>query len=86
MKRRQASRLTRKPELSSVTEDKATVRYVRHTLDEAEVARHIGAGKQCKKLALTWNDRISFVLDATLSIRKVKALRHYRRTERQRSQ
>ncbi|WP_423680220.1 recombination-associated protein RdgC [Undibacterium sp. WLHG33] len=61
-------------ELSSVTEDKATVRYVRHTLDEAEVARHIGAGKQCKKLALTWNDRISFVLDATLSIRKVKAL------------
>lgn len=61
-------------ELSSVTEDKATVRYVRHTLDESEVNRHISAGKQCKKLALTWNDRISFVLDASLNIRKVKAL------------
>ena len=52
-------------ELRAHTEDKATVRYVRHSLDPEDVQRHIAAGKQCTKLAMTWDDKISFVLTET---------------------
>lgn len=61
-------------ELKSSTEDKATVRYVRHTIDPDDVQKHIAAGKQCTKLALTWDDRISFVLTDTLTIKRIKPL------------
>jgi recombination associated protein RdgC len=61
-------------ELKAHTEDKATVRYVRHSVDADDVQRHIAAGKECTKLALTWNDRISFVLTDTLAIKSVKPL------------
>ncbi|MBI3285803.1 MAG: recombination-associated protein RdgC [Burkholderiales bacterium] len=61
-------------ELKSSNEDKATVRYVRHTLDPDDIQRHITAGKQCTKLALTWDDRISFVLTDTLTIKRIKPL------------
>jgi recombination associated protein RdgC len=61
-------------ELRSHTEDKATVRYVNHSLDADEVQHHISAGKQCTKMALTWNDRVSFVLTETLALKRIKAL------------
>ncbi len=61
-------------ELRSMNEDKATVRYVHHTLNAEDVQRHIASGKQCKKLALTWADKISFVLTEHLGIRRIKAL------------
>jgi recombination associated protein RdgC len=61
-------------ELRAHTEDKATVRYVNHSLDADDVQRHIAAGKQCTKLALTWNDRISFVLTETLTLKRIKPL------------
>lgn len=61
-------------ELKSSAEDKATVRYVRHTLEPDDVQKHIAAGKQCTKLALTWDDRISFVLTDTLTIKRIKPL------------
>ena len=61
-------------ELRSHTEDKATVRYVNHTLEVDDVQRHIAAGKLCTKLALTWNDKVSFVLTDTLAIKRIKAL------------
>ncbi|WP_394780863.1 recombination-associated protein RdgC [Undibacterium sp.] len=61
-------------ELRAHTEDKATVRYVRHSLDADDVQRHIAAGKQCTKLAMTWDDKISFVLTDTLAIKRIKAL------------
>ncbi len=61
-------------ELRAHTEDKATVRYVNHSLDADDVQRHIAAGKQCTKLALTWNDRISFVLTESLTLKRIKAL------------
>jgi recombination associated protein RdgC len=59
-------------ELQSPLEEKATVRFVRHTLDPAEVKRHITAGKQCTRLALTWADRVSFMLTDSLIIKRVK--------------
>ena len=36
--------------------------------------RHIAAGKQCTRLALTWSDRISFVLTETLAVKRVTPL------------
>lgn len=61
-------------ELKSTSEDKATVRYVHHTLEVDDIQKHIGAGKQCTKLAMTWNDRISFVLTDNLTIKRIKPL------------
>ena len=61
-------------ELRSKAESKATVRYVRHTLDPKEIASHIASGKQCTKLALTWNDKISFVLTENLTLKRIQAL------------
>ncbi|MGV8893163.1 MAG: recombination-associated protein RdgC [Burkholderiaceae bacterium] len=61
-------------ELRSAGEDKAAVRYVSHTIDPEDVRRHIAAGKQCTRLALTWADRISFVLTESMAIKRVTAL------------
>lgn len=61
-------------ELRSNTEGKATVRYVRHTLEADDVRRHIEAGKQCTRLAMTWADRVSFVLTESLTIKRVAPL------------
>ncbi|MFJ9451465.1 recombination-associated protein RdgC [Herbaspirillum sp. NPDC101397] len=61
-------------ELRATGEGKATVRFVRHTLDPDDVLRHIESGKQSTRLALTWNDRISFVLTENLSLKKIAPL------------
>lgn len=61
-------------ELRSSGEGKATVRYLRHTLEAAEMDRHISAGKQCTRLAMTWKDRISFVLTEGLRIKSIVPL------------
>lgn len=61
-------------ELRATGEGKATVRYVRHTLEADDVRRHIAAGKQCTRLAMTWADRVSFVLTESLTIKRVAPL------------
>lgn len=61
-------------QLQSTGENKATVRYVRHPLDTEDLRRHIEGGKRTTHLAMTWNDRISFVLDGSLAIKRVKPL------------
>jgi recombination associated protein RdgC len=61
-------------ELRATGENKATVRYVRHTLEADDVRRHIAAGKQCTRLAMTWADRVSFVLTESLAIKRVAPL------------
>ncbi|KAB8066229.1 recombination-associated protein RdgC [Janthinobacterium violaceinigrum] len=55
-------------------ESKAQVAYKRHTLEADDIRRHIAAGKQCTLLAMTWSDKISFVLDESLAIKSVKPL------------
>lgn len=52
----------------------AVVRYVHHSIDADEVRRHIQAGKQCTRLAMTWADKISFELTEDLDIRKIRPL------------
>lgn len=61
-------------ELRSITEDKAAVRYVRHNLDGDEVREHIAAGKLPTRLALTFDDRISFILTDKLEIKRLDFL------------
>lgn len=61
-------------ELRSPAEGNATVRYVGHTLDAEDMRRHIEAGKQCMRLAMTWNDRVSFVLTPSLTIKRITPL------------
>jgi recombination associated protein RdgC len=61
-------------ELCAADDSKATVRYVRHALEGEEIHQHIAAGKTATKLALTWNDRISFVLSEQLQIKRLAFL------------
>ena len=61
-------------ELKAADEQKSSVRYARHTLEIDEVAQHIAAGKVPTQLALTWNERVSFVLTEAGQMRKLKML------------
>lgn len=61
-------------ELKGTSDGKPTVRYLRHTLDPEDVRRHITGGKQCTRLALTWSDRISFILTDNLTVKRVTPL------------
>ena len=64
----------RECELKAPDESKAVVRYTRHALDTDEVRAHIAMGKLPTRLALTWNDRVSFVLTEALQIKKLAFL------------
>ncbi|HLO61997.1 MAG TPA: recombination-associated protein RdgC, partial [Azonexus sp.] len=64
-------------ELKAVGEEKAAVRYVRHPLGDevsGEIKSHLAAGKLPTKLALTWDDRLSFVLSEKLEIKRLAFL------------
>ena len=61
-------------ELKSVTDDKATVRYVRHSLDGDEIKTHLSEGKLPTRLALTWNDRVSFLLTEKGELKRLQFL------------
>jgi recombination associated protein RdgC len=67
--------------LRATGESKAQVGYKRHTLHVDDMRRHIAAGKQCTRLAMTWNSRISFVLTENLAVRSIKPLDVIRENE-----
>jgi recombination associated protein RdgC len=64
----------RECELKAPDESRAVVRYTRHALDTDEVSQHIAMGKVPTRLALTWNDRVSFVLTEAMQLKKVALL------------
>jgi recombination associated protein RdgC len=64
----------RECELKAADESKAVVRYTRHALDTDEVTEHIAIGKMPTRLAMTWNDHVSFVLTEALQLKKVAVL------------
>jgi recombination associated protein RdgC len=66
--------IDRETELKATDESKAVVRYGKHPLDIDEVRGHIEAGKAPTKLAMTWQDRVSFLLTDNLQIKKVAFL------------
>jgi recombination associated protein RdgC len=54
--------------------ENAAIRYVKHTLEGKEIREHIAEGKIVTRVALTWNDRISFLLDDKLQIKRLAFL------------
>ena len=66
--------IDRECELKSESEEKSVVRYGRHPLDIEEIQAHIAAGKLPTKLALSWDERVSFVLTEGLQLRKLEFL------------
>ncbi|NYT38906.1 recombination-associated protein RdgC [Allopusillimonas soli] len=61
-------------ELKSLGQARAKVRYQHVSVEPQEVHQHIQSGKQCTRLALTWSDRVSFILTADLTINRIAAL------------
>jgi len=66
--------IDRQCELVAADESKAVVRYARHPLDIDEVRKHIEHGKLPTKLAMTWDDRVSFVLTDNLQLHGITML------------
>lgn len=66
--------IDRDVELQAVGEEKAKVSYRRHPLEGEQVKSHLAAGKMPTRLALTWDDRISFVLTEKLEIKRLAFL------------
>ncbi|MDC6170054.1 recombination-associated protein RdgC [Paucibacter sp. XJ19-41] len=66
--------IDRECELKSEDEMKSVVRYARHALDIEEVRQHLSSGKRPTKLAMSYKDRVSFLLTDTLAIKKIAFL------------
>ena len=62
------------PDLKLPEEDGALVRCVRQDLHTDEVRNHLSTGKCVTKLALTWADRMGFVLTDDLTLRRLSFL------------
>lgn len=59
-------------ELKDPSEDGGVVRCKGLDLKADEIRNHLEAGMQVTKLALTWDENVSFVLDEELGIRRLK--------------
>jgi recombination associated protein RdgC len=59
-------------ELKDPSEDGGVIRCKGVDLQAEEILNHLNAGMQATKLALTWDDNVSFVLDEELGIRRLK--------------
>ena len=64
----------RECELKAADESKAVVRYARHRLDTEEVQQHVREGKMPTRLAMTWAERVSFMLTEGLQLKKLAFL------------
>ena len=45
-----------------------------HALEEEEVAKYIKSGKEVARLAMTWSDKLSFVLHDNLQLKRIAPL------------
>jgi recombination associated protein RdgC len=52
----------------------ATIRYAKHAFDTAQVRRHFAAGFVPGQLGITWNARVSFVLNDKFQVKRVQFL------------
>jgi recombination associated protein RdgC len=64
----------RECELQSSDEEKSVVRYTRHHLINDEVRQHLQRGLQPKRLAMSWEGRVSFVLTESMQLKKIRFL------------
>lgn len=65
-------RLGEECELIDPADTATTVKFRNHELHSAEVREHVARGMWVTKLGLIYDDRISFVLDAKLKLRKIR--------------
>lgn len=61
-------------ELRDEGEDGGIIRIRKQDLTAEEVQAHLAAGKRVRRLAMTWDERIAFVLDASLDIKRLRFL------------
>ncbi len=61
-------------ELRSPEEGGGSIRCKRHDLALPEIKNHLDSGKEVIKLAVSWADRIAFILDENLSIKRLRFL------------
>jgi recombination associated protein RdgC len=64
--------IDRECELKATDASKSVVRYAHHALDIEEIRQHIAEGKLPTRLAMTWSDRVSFVLTESMQLRKLQ--------------
>lgn len=58
-------------ELRSQGEESASVKYSNESLDGNEIHRHVAIGKAASSLAMTYNERVSFVLTKAFEIKRI---------------
>lgn len=61
-------------ELSKLEQEGSLIRCKRQDLGVPEIMNHLENGKQVTKLAITWAERMSFVLEDNLAIKRLKFL------------
>ncbi len=61
-------------ELKAANQTKATIRYSHHPLDGKEIQAHLSAGLYPTRLGLTWSDRIAFVLNEKMQLKRLEFL------------
>jgi recombination associated protein RdgC len=59
-------------ELRDTGEDGGTVRCKRQDLTSEEIQNHLTAGKLVTQLALAWQDKLSFILDDKLTLKRLR--------------
>jgi len=59
-------------ELRDTHEDGGVVRCKRQDLTSEEIQLHLSGGKQITQLSLAWQDKLSFVLDNKLTIKRLR--------------
>ncbi|EMN3634455.1 recombination-associated protein RdgC [Pseudomonas aeruginosa] len=59
-------------ELRDTHEDGGTVRCKRQDLTSDEIQQHLEVGKQVTQLSLAWEDKLSFVLDDKMVIKRLR--------------
>ena len=61
-------------ELRMPEEEGSIIRCKRQDLSSPEIKNHLDAGKQAIRLAITWGERISFILEDNLTIKRLRFL------------
>ncbi len=61
-------------ELRDKADERSTIRCRRQDLESAEIRAHLDRGMEVSKLALSWQENVSFVLDDNLALKRLRFL------------